>query len=140
MKVFVRKNNVTKLGYELVIVQDDGQEVIKEITQTDPANDKIMKLPENPSNRKWLSMKKVVDNELELTYKASMTFGPRGENIPRKDLSEYLEGEDKELYLKLVEKAKKNREEANRRPQLTEKEKLQRKIEAMMKKLQELGE
>lgn len=140
MKVFVRKNNVTKLGYELVIVQDDGQEVIKEITQTDPANDKIMKLPENPSNRKWLSMKKVVDNELELTYKASMTLGPRGENIPRKDLSEYLEGEDKELYLKLVEKAKKNREEANRRPQLTEKEKLQRKIEAMMKKLQELGE
>lgn len=135
MKVSIKRNSEAKLGYELVIAHDDGMLEVKEITQTDPANPNILKLPENPSNRKWLSVKKIVDDELELTYKATMVFGPRGNTSPKKDLSEYLEGKDKELYLQLVEKAKKNREEMHKKAPLTEKEKLERRLAKLQEEL-----
>lgn len=140
MKVLVRKNSNTNTGYELVTIDDAGKEVAIAIDKTDPANPMILKLPENTSNRKWFSIKKVeaAGGEIELTYKESKTIGPRAESAPRKGLEEYLEGKDKELYLALVEKAKKAREEANKKAPMTEYEKAKRAVERAQAKLAEL--
>lgn len=140
MKVLVRRNSNTKTGYELVTIDEAGKEVAVAISHTDPANPMILKLPENASNRKWFSINKVVaaGGEIELTYKESKTLGPRTESAPRKGLEEYLEGKDKETYLALVEKAKKAREEANKKAPMTELEKAQRAVERAQAKLAEL--
>lgn len=140
MKVLVRKNSNTTTGYELVTIDDAGKEVAIAIDKTDPANPMILKLPENASNRKWFSIKKVdaAGGEIELTYKESKTIGPRAESAPRKGLEEYLEGKDKEMYLALVEKAKKAREEANKKAPMTEYEKRVRAVERAQARLAEL--
>ena len=68
----------------------------------------------------------------------SKTLGPRTESAPRKGLEEYLEGEDKAMYLALVEKAKANREAANKKAPMTEYEKRVRAVERAQAKLAEL--
>ena len=140
MKVLVRRNSNTKTGYELVTIDNEGKEVSIAINNTDPANPTILKLPENSSNRKWFSIKKVeaAGGEIELTYKESKTIGPRTESTPRKGLEEYLEGKDKEMYLALVEKAKKAREEANKKAPMTDLEKAMRAVDRAQARLAEL--
>lgn len=122
MRTLVRRNEMAITGYEMVIVHDDGTEEIKSVTFS--IENIELKLPENPANRKWLKLSKMGDkNEIELEYKETRTLAPRAESAPRKGLEEYLEGEDKEMYLKLVEKARKAREEANKPKPMTELEK-----------------
>lgn len=139
MKTLLRKNENTLTGYELVTINDQGLETCTPIDQFDPNNPKSLKLPENPSNRKYFSIARI-GNEIELTYKKTMTFGPRSETAPRKGLEEYLDETDRELYLQLVEKAKKNREEMNKRPVLTEKEKLLNRIAKLQERLGTIDE
>lgn len=131
MKVLVRRNSNTNTGYELVTIDDSGKEATMSIDKTYPNEPFTLVLPANESNRKYFNSKKVeaAGGEIELTYKESKTFGPRTESAPRKGLEEYLEGEDKEMYLALVEKAKKNREEANKKVPMTEYEKALRRAE-----------
>ena len=131
----IRKSTLSATGYELVV---DGNVVL--IDKTYPGEATTLVLPENPSNRKYFSSKKVdaAGGEVELEYKESRTLGPRSESTPRKGLEDYLEGEDKELYLALVEKAKKAREEAHKKVPLTEEEKLLRIIARETAKLEAL--
>ena len=131
----IRKSTLSATGYELVV---DGSVVL--IDKTYPGEATTLVLPDNPSNRKYFSSKKVeaAGGEIELEYKESRTFGPRAESTPRKALEDYLEGEDKELYLALVEKAKKAREEAHKKVPLTEEEKLLRIIARETAKLEAL--
>lgn len=131
----IRKSTLSATGYELVF---DGKVVL--IDKTYPGEATTLVLPENPSNRKYFSSKKVdaAGGEMELEYKESRTLGPRSESTPRKALEDYLEGEDKELYLELVEKAKKAREEAHKKAPLTEEEKLLRVIARETAKLEAL--
>lgn len=131
----IRKSTTSNTGYE--IVYDDK---IVEIEKTYPGEPTTLVLPENPSNRKYFSSKKVdaAGGEIELTYKESKTFGPRTESTPKKSLEEYLDDEDKALYLALVEKAKKNREEANKKVPLTPLQKAEREVERWMKKVEAL--
>jgi hypothetical protein len=135
MKVFVVKNSVAKLGYQVRVIAEDGSESLLDMLGVDAKNDKILHLPDNPSNRKWFSVNKMSDcDEYELTYKASRTLGPRVEGsvaTPKKDWAEYLEGEDKEMYLALIAKAK-----ANREAQMS-KTKVESKREALLRKLAE---
>lgn len=108
---------------------EDGNNVV---TLT-PNEDRYLKLPANSVNRVWVSCAKVdkASNQC-LDYgtdvKVARTLAPRSESTARKDLSEYLEGKDKETYLKLVEKAKANREAANKKAPMTEEEKLRARI------------
>lgn len=140
MKVLVRKNSSTNTGYELVTIDDAGKEVAVAIDKTYPGEPFTLVLPANDANRKYFNSKKVeaAGGEIELTYKESKTFGPRTESQPRKGLEEYLEGKDKEMYLALVEKAKKAREEANKKAPMTEEEKLRRIIERAQAKIDAL--
>ena len=140
MKVLVRKNSNTNTGYELVTINEAGKEVAVAIDKTYPGEPFTLVLPANEVNRKYFNSKKVdaAGGEIELTYKESKTLGPRTESAPRKGLEEYLEGKDKETYLALVEKAKKAREEANKKAPMTEEEKLRRRIARDEARIEEL--
>ena len=142
MKVLVRKNSNTNTGYELVTINDAGKEVSVAIDKTYPNEPFTLVLPANEANRKYFNSKKVEASggEIELTYKESKTIGPRTESAPRKGLEEYLEGKDKEMYLALVEKAKKAREEANKKAPMSDLEKAMRAVERAQAKLAELQE
>ena len=140
MKVLVRRNSNTNTGYELVTINDTGKEVAVSIDKTYPNEPFTLVLPANEANRKYFNSKKVdaAGGEIELTYKESKTIGPRTEPTPRKGLEEYLEGKDKEMYLALVEKAKKAREEANKKAPMSDLEKAMRAVERAQAKLAEL--
>ena len=140
MKVLVRRNSNTNTGYELVTINDAGKEVAISIDKTYPNEPFTLVLPANEANRKYFNSKKVdaAGGEIELTYKESKTIGPRTESAPRKGLEEYLEGKDKEMYLALVEKAKKAREEANKKAPMSDLEKAMRAVERAQAKLAEL--
>ena len=140
MKVLVRRNSNTNTGYELVTINDEGKEVSVAIDKTYPNEPFTLVLPANEANRKYFNSKKVdaAGGEIELTYKESKTSGPRTESAPRKGLEEYLEGKEKEMYLALVEKAKKAREEANKKAPMSDLEKAMRAVERAQAKLAEL--
>ena len=140
MKVLVRRNSNTNTGYELVTINDAGKEVSVAIDKTYPNEPFTLVLPANEANRKYFNSKKVdaAGGEIELTYKESKPIGPRTESTPRKGLEEYLEGKDKEMYLALVEKAKKAREEANKKAPMSDLEKAMRAVERAQAKLAEL--
>lgn len=139
MKVLVRKNASTKTGYELVVIANDGKETVTPITEfgynkvTKEADN--LKLPTNPYNRQWCMIKKVTGNELELTPHIDKVIGVRTERKPDED---FLEGKDKELFLQLKEKIRKAREEANKKPALTELEKAELAVKKAMEKVEAL--
>lgn len=140
MKVLVRRNSSTNTGYELVTIDEAGKEVAVAIDKTYPNEPFTLVLPANEANRKYFNSKKVeaAGGEIELTYKESRTIGHRTESAPRKGLEEYLEGKDKETYLALVEKAKKAREEANKKAPMTDYEKAVKAVERAQARLDEL--
>lgn len=106
-RVFVTKDESSKTKFALAIAQDDGT-----ITETKPINKMQQEstgawtliLPENPLGRRYVSLKKAQSSDVielvEPTAKVSS-----GESTPRKPLENYLEGEERELYLKLKAKA-----------------------------------
>lgn len=129
MKYFIQKNINTKFGYELVQTDNDGNEEI--ISLNRKTTDNCLYLPENcknDTNRALISIKmldKTTTDRYEIVPKEYKTPRILGNN--KKPLEDYLNDEDKELYLALVEKAKNAREEAAKKP-MTEEEKLKAKI------------
>lgn len=112
MKTQLVKNTNTPLGYELHVINDDGEVQVLSITEYDKNNPKVLKLPENPSNRKWITPKG--DDVQELEYKATKVLGPKSSSTtkstasaPTKQWYEYLSNEDKAEALKLIDKAAK---------------------------------
>lgn len=135
MKVYINSSSISNTGYELVIKDTDGSIVESKPIDTIVDDGKTLKLPENPSNRKYFNIKKVeaAGGSIELAYKESITFGPRtDEPREKKPLEDYLEGEDRIIFLELLEKAKKNRAEANKKVPLTPLEKKKREVERLM--------
>lgn len=101
---------------------------------------KTLVLPENDVNRKYFSIKTfenhAVNGELELTYKAPVTIVNKPTS--RKPLEDFLEGKDKDTYLKLVAQAEEARKAASVKPKLTAVEKLQQSIARNQAKLDAL--
>lgn len=111
MKTYIRKDASTPTGYALKVVDDNDNESILPITDVVKNDPKVLVLPTNPSNRKYFTKTKVGDGDLELSYKASITLGPRiGEPSQRKSLVEYLTEEEKAIYDDLMAKAKARRD------------------------------
>ena len=135
MSVFLVKNNEG-----VVFVEDNG--VVKPIDKIVDGG-KTYKLPENASNRQYFNIarfeKDAMDGRLELTYKPSVTIGTReGTKRQVKPLEDWLEGDDRALYLELKAKAQKARDEANTKAPMTELEKAQRRMERAQKALEKL--
>ena len=115
-----------------------------EVTELDPNNPKSLKLPENPSNRKYLSIERIEkapNQTYELTPKEARKNGPI-ERAPKKPDRDYLSDEDKLIYDNLMTKIReaKEAEKAQKNRPLTEAEKLMRKIEKLQKELSKLNE
>ena len=115
-----------------------------EVTELDPNNPKSLKLPENPSNRKYLSIERIEkapNQTYELTPKEARKNGPI-ERAPKKPDRDYLSDEDKLIYDNLMNKIKeaKELEKAQKNRPLTEAEKLMRTIERLQSKLEKLNE
>lgn len=114
-----------------------------EVTELDPNNPKSLKLPENPSNRKYLSIERIEkasNQTYELTPKEARKNGPI-ERAPKKPDRDYLNEEDQIAYDYLMNKireAKEAEKEAKRPKPLTEREKLIKRIERMQKMLEEM--
>lgn len=115
-----------------------------EVTELDPNNPKSLKLPENPSNRKYLSIERIEkspNQTYELTPKEARKNGPI-ERAPKKADREYLSDEDKLIYDNLMTKIRdaKEAEKAQKNRPLTDAEKLMRKIEKLQQQLTKLNE
>lgn len=103
------------------------------IVELTPNKDYWLKLPTNSCNRVWTNCAKVdkaanqcVDYGDEVKVPRTITGRSATE---RKPLEDYLDDDDRKLYLELVDKAKKAREEATKKKPLTELEKAQRAVE-----------
>ena len=103
------------------------------VVEVTPNKDYWLKLPANSCNRVWTNCAKVdkaanqcVDYGDEVKMPRTITGRSA---VERKPLEDYLSEEDRKMYLALVEKAKKAREEATKKKPLTELEKAQREVE-----------
>lgn len=142
MKVYIRQNATTKTGYEIVSINDDGQEICQAIENTvleKKTNVNWLVLPENAANRKLINPAKLekANGFIELTYKESKVLGPRENASPRKKLEDYLTDEEKAIIADIMEKAKERREADKPKP-LTPVEKAKRELERAQAKLDEL--
>lgn len=129
MKVYLSNNKY--------FMDDNGN-----VVELTPNDDRYLKLPANSVNRVWVSCAKVDKSPNQcIDYgddvKVARTLNTT-EHAPRKGLEEYLEGKDKETYLKLVEKAKAKRDAANKKAPMTDVEKAQRKLERAQAELAKL--
>ena len=97
------------------------------IVELSPNKDYFLKLPENSVNRVWVSCRKVDKAPNQTIDYGDIVKTPRTLTTSKRPLEDYLNNEDKAMYLALIEKAKKAREEATKKP-MTEEEKLKAKI------------
>lgn len=123
------KTSIKKVDnqYRLVIIDDNNQVVNDSVIEgRDPKDPSILKLPENPSNRKWLSMKKVdtsLNQELVLDYKESCTLNTHhtsGVVKSSKSDIEYLTDEEKSIYLDLMKKIQARKERSKIEAQIAQ--------------------
>lgn len=123
------KTSIKKVDnqYRLVIIDDNNQVVNDSVIEgRDPKDPSILKLPENPSNRKWLSMKKVdmsLNQELVLDYKESRTLNTHhtsGVVKTSKSDIEYLTDEEREVYLGLMKKIQDRKERSKIEAQIAQ--------------------
>lgn len=134
MKTYLVKNSAAPFGYSLEVIDDNGNVSTLEITGNDPKNPKVLHLPENPSNRQWITPKG--EERQELQFKATRTLTPRtSEAQPKmskssKGWEEFLTDEEKEIIEKLKSKALKRKEVADLRKAIEAQNELLAKLEA----------
>lgn len=132
MKVIVRKNDEKEFKFELVEIDDMSNENIKDILDIVDEG-RTLKLPENSSNRKFFSIRKIEENGgmIELSYKESIKLD---KTRSRKSLEDYLTDDEKIIIENLMNKARMRKEEEMNKPK-SEKEKLEEKIRKLQEKL-----
>ena len=112
MKTYITTNPDAKFGYEIVF--DDKAHDIVDIVD----DGKTLKLPENPSNRKYYSIKKVIEagGTVELTYKETKTLGPKATGTTTKSPTmkwyDFLTDEEKIIISDIQTKAERRAEKA----------------------------
>lgn len=140
MKIYIgydKSNEKNCDGFELRIVDDEGQTTVKPITRKDKqmAGNYCYRLPDNPFNVKWISDRRICDG-LELGYKEPSIK----QQMAKQPLEDFLDGTEKETYLRLKKLAEDRREEYLKKEQSPEAklraeiEKMQKKLEAMLAK------
>lgn len=119
----------------------DGQEPIKCEVKQPKGWDMTVFLPENPTGRKLFNLNKLEaalqkNNEVELNVKTPINRTNTQSTRTRTPIEDYLEGDEKEMFIKLRDKALANREKAMNDP----KAKLMAKIAKYQAELEALGE
>lgn len=141
MKEFIRKNNNHKYGYEHVMVDADGTERV--VAWTKKSYDNYLFFATTSCGRKCVAIKlldavmhedgdtyEVTAESLALNRTSAIMSGTAHVE-PKTPLEDYLDADDKAIYLALVAKAKHNREVAEARKKVAS-------IEAEIAKLREL--
>lgn len=133
---------VYKKDDEYYLVEDDGFETKCEVKQP-KGWDATLFLPENSANRKLINLNRLEKalekaDKYELSVKSPVTISNRGPRMPKKADEEYLNDEDKKLYLELKAKIAeaKEAEKAAAKKELSPKEKLMAKIAKWTAQLQ----
>lgn len=107
--IITRSTNSTT-GYALELYEDG---VLTTTLTIDEIVDggKTLKLPTNPSNRKYFSIRKVEEagGEIELSYKETIKLGA---NTNRKALKDYLTPEEQATIDELMNRARERQEAA----------------------------
>lgn len=119
----------------------EGQEPIKCEVKQPKGWDMTVFLPENPTGRKLFSLNKLEaalqkNDEVELNVKTPVNRTNTQSTRTRTPIEDYLEGDEKEMFIKLRDKALANREKAMNDP----KAKLMAKIAKYQAELEALGE
>lgn len=135
MRTFVTKSED---NYFLNI---EGQEPIKCEVKQPKGWDMTVFLPENPTGRKLFNLNKLEaalqkNNEVELNVKTPVNRTNTQSTRTRTPIEDYLEGDEKEMFIKLRDKALANREKTMNDP----KAKLMAKIAKYQAELEALGE
>ena len=141
MKEIIRKNENAQYGYEHVKVNDDGTEVV--VKWLKKTSDNYLFFKHTYCSRKCVAIKllekmlpnegdelEVSDSNLTLERTAGIINGTIKVE-PKKPLEDYLNDEDKAIYLALVNKAKKAKEIEEARKKVAD-------IEAEIAKLRDL--
>lgn len=109
MRYIIRKQEGTKYGYALVVVDEQGNETTRELNQK--TTDNCLRLPQdvyNAINRHYISLKllSTIEGDYEIEPKAAKTAtGTTSKTSKSFDIAKYLNDEDRELYNKLIAKA-----------------------------------
>lgn len=119
----------------------EGQEPIKCEVKQPKGWDMTVFLPENPTGRKLLNLNKLEaalqkNDEVELNVKTPVNRTNTQSTRTRTPIEDYLEGDEREMFIKLRDKALANREKAMNDP----KAKLMAKIAKYQAELEALGE
>lgn len=119
----------------------EGQEPIKCEVKQPKGWDMTVFLPENPMGRKLFNLNKLEaalqkNDEVELNVKTPVNRTNTQSTRTRTPVEDYLEGDEKEMFIKLRDKALANREKAMNDP----KAKLMAKIAKYQAELEALGE
>lgn len=96
-------------------------------------------LPANAANRKLIDETKMVDG-YELKFRETRTVGSYGSGVDRKPFYEYLTVEELAEYNRLVELGTARKKEAEKKPELTEKQKLELQIKKLQEKIAKMQE
>lgn len=108
------------------------------IVEVMPNKDYWLKLPANSCNRVWVSCAKVDKAAGQCVDYGDVVKQPRATTgASRKRLEDWLNDEDRAMYLVLVEKAQKAKEDAKKKP-MSKLEKAQKQVEKWTKLVQEL--
>jgi hypothetical protein len=139
------KLTITKLNENLYAYVEEGKDEIlldeKSIVLEKKTDIYWLKLPENPLNRKLVSTKKFAENPVVILENVKTPI-KIGEKSPKKNWTEYLNDEEKEMY----ERLKKNAEERMRLEKEEEEkkkndpiEKAKKKVNSIIENLKNLG-
>lgn len=116
MKYFIDKSSTAKSGIMVVAVADDGTEAFEDLNKR--TSDGYVYLPDyvvSATNRRMFCIKRALEatGRYALTQVAFKEARVLNNNPARnKPLEDFLEGEERELFLKLKAKAEKAKEEA----------------------------
>lgn len=103
-KVYVTRNSNTQSGAQMKIVDTDTNAIELFDVKLEP-DGKAWRLPDNPAGRKWVFVSKLKDvDEIEVLPKAKATGTP-AVHTPRTPLEDFLEGDEREMYIQLRDKA-----------------------------------
>lgn len=107
-RIFVIKDETTKTQFALAIAQDDGTIIeTKPIDKMKQESNKewTLILPENPLNRKFVSLKRAQSSDITELGEPTVK-NPNSVTTPKTPaLEKFLEGEERELFIKLRDKA-----------------------------------
>lgn len=125
-----------------VVLSDNGVEsAIGEPKLDKKTGREYYTLPENSANRHFIQ-KSVIDkmetDELELEYRETRSLGARVSTGDRKPWLEYLTDDELEQYNSLIEIAKQRKAEAEKKPVLTKREKLELKIAKLKEQISKI--